>query len=54
MFIPHTDADRESMLAAIGKKDLNELFDVVPEKYRFPKLNLQPGLTASSGVTAIV
>jgi len=45
MFIPHTDADRESMLAAIGKKDLNELFDVVPEKYRFPKLNLQPGLT---------
>lgn len=45
MYIPHTDAERESMLAAIGKKDLSELFEAIPESYRFPDLKLQPGLT---------
>lgn len=45
MFIPHTDADREAMLAAVGVKDIQELFQDVPEAYRFPELNLQPAAT---------
>lgn len=45
MFIPHTDAEREAMLKSIGVKDLKDLFTDVPEKYRFPKLNLPPGIT---------
>jgi glycine dehydrogenase subunit 1 len=39
-YIPHTDADREAMLAAIGVDSLDALFDAVPEPYRFPPLNL--------------
>jgi glycine dehydrogenase subunit 1 len=42
MFIPHTDADRAAMLQAIGIQNLEELFGDVPEKYRFPELNLPP------------
>jgi glycine dehydrogenase subunit 1 len=45
MFIPHTDADREAMLRTIGVEKLEDLFLVVPEKYRFPELDLPPALT---------
>ena len=45
MFYPHTDTDREAMLAAIGAKTLDELFEAVPQKYRFPNLDLPPRLT---------
>ena len=45
MFIPHTEAERKAMLKSIGKKDLEELFSVVPQKYRFPNLDLPAGLT---------
>jgi len=45
MYIPHTDLEREEMLKAIGISSLDELFTAVPEKYRFPKLNLPPALT---------
>jgi glycine dehydrogenase subunit 1 len=41
-YIPHTDADRAEMLAAIGVNQLDDLFDAVPAYYRFPKLDL-PG-----------
>jgi glycine dehydrogenase subunit 1 len=41
-YIPHTDADRADMLAAIGVNQLEDLFDAVPQKQRFPKLDL-PG-----------
>ncbi|MBT6152599.1 MAG: aminomethyl-transferring glycine dehydrogenase subunit GcvPA [Chloroflexi bacterium] len=40
MFHPHTDTDREKMLAAIGAKSLEELFEIVPEDIRFPDLDL--------------
>lgn len=40
MFHPQTDTDREKMLAAIGAKSLEELFDYVPEDIRFPDLDL--------------
>lgn len=33
------------MLDAIGVKNLDALFSAVPEKYRYPKLNLPPALT---------
>jgi glycine dehydrogenase subunit 1 len=45
MFIPHTDADRLAMLRTIGVEKLEDLFDVVPEKYRFPELHLPPAQT---------
>jgi glycine dehydrogenase subunit 1 len=39
-YIPHTDADRAAMLAAIGVDSLDHLFDAAPEEHRFPPLNL--------------
>jgi glycine dehydrogenase subunit 1 len=45
MFIPHTDTDREAMLKAIGLSRLEDLFRDVPEKHRFPELDLPPALT---------
>lgn len=39
-FIPHTEADREAMLAAIGVKSLDDLFEAVPGDHRFPAINL--------------
>lgn len=45
MFIPHTDQEREEMLLAIGLERLEQMFEAVPEQYRFPKLNLPPALT---------
>jgi glycine dehydrogenase subunit 1 len=45
MFIPHTVEDREAMLDAIGVEQMEDLFDVVPAKYRYPKLNLPKALT---------
>jgi glycine dehydrogenase subunit 1 len=41
-YIPHTDVERQQMLAAIGVTTIEDLFDAVPAKFRFPKLNL-PG-----------
>jgi len=45
MYIPHTDEDRETMLQAIGVKSLEDLFQVVPTKHRFPDLNLPSALS---------
>ncbi|HAF63209.1 MAG TPA: aminomethyl-transferring glycine dehydrogenase subunit GcvPA, partial [Anaerolineaceae bacterium] len=45
MFIPHTDAERIEMLTALGMNNLDELFSDVPEKYRFPTLDLPAGMT---------
>jgi glycine dehydrogenase subunit 1 len=44
-YIPHTDADREAMLKAIGVASMNDLFDAVPAGQRFPKLDLPAGLS---------
>jgi len=41
-FIPHTDADREAMLAVVGVERLEALFADVPERLRFPALDLPP------------
>ena len=45
MFIPHTDRDRIQMLQAIGLNNLEDLFEAVPEEYRFPGINIPPALT---------
>ncbi len=44
-YIPHTAADRQAMLAAIGVESIEDLFDAVPEKYRFPELALPDPLS---------
>ncbi len=45
MFIPHTDSEREAMLRTIGAGNIAELFKDIPAAYRFPRLNLPPGLS---------
>jgi glycine dehydrogenase subunit 1 len=45
MFFPHTDADREAMLEAVGAQRIEDLFKDVPAAHRFPNLNLPPALT---------
>lgn len=45
MFIPHTELERKAMLDAIGKQNLEDLFQDVPIQYRFPDLNLPLPLT---------
>src|SRR5512133_2411992 len=45
MFTPHTSAEREEMLRAVGVRSVEDLFDAVPKKYRFPKLDLPPRKT---------
>ncbi|NMC28916.1 MAG: aminomethyl-transferring glycine dehydrogenase subunit GcvPA [Pelolinea sp.] len=45
MFTPHTDAERNAMLTALGLHSIEELFSDVPEKYRFPELKLPDGMS---------
>ena len=49
-FIPHTDADRQAMLDAIGVKSVDELFGDVPERVRFPELDLPDSMTEMEAV----
>jgi glycine dehydrogenase subunit 1 len=53
MFLPHTNQDREAMLKTIGASSLEELFQVVPSKHRFPELNLPPTLTEMEVVSEL-
>ena len=43
-YIPHSPAEREAMLARIGVKKIEDLFQDVPSRHRFPKLDLPPAL----------
>lgn len=44
-YIPHSDADREQMLATIGAKSIDELFREIPENLRVHgQLDLPPAL----------
>jgi len=43
-YIPHSPKERDAMLATIGVRNLDKLFDAVPAKVRFPKLDLPPAL----------
>ena len=44
-FIPLTDADRQTMLQAIGVPSIEDLFADVPAEKRFPTLDLPPALS---------
>jgi len=44
-FIPTSPNERDAMLETVGVKSLDDLFDAVPKKHRFPNLNLPPALT---------
>ncbi|NWG07791.1 MAG: aminomethyl-transferring glycine dehydrogenase subunit GcvPA [Chloroflexi bacterium] len=44
-YIPISPKERDAMLATIGVQSLDELFEDVPAKHRFPKLDLPPALT---------
>jgi glycine dehydrogenase subunit 1 len=44
-YVPHTDADRVEMLAAIGVERVEDLFHDVPAACRFPELNLPEPLS---------
>jgi glycine dehydrogenase subunit 1 len=44
-YVPHTDADRAEMLAAIGVERLEDLFHDVPAACRFPELKLPEPLS---------
>jgi glycine dehydrogenase subunit 1 len=39
-YVPHTDKDRRTMLAAIGLERMEELYDAIPKEVRFPDLDL--------------
>jgi glycine dehydrogenase subunit 1 len=44
-WIPHTEADREAMLAAIGAESVDALFDVIPEALRLKSWDVPPGVS---------
>jgi glycine dehydrogenase subunit 1 len=53
MFIPHTQAETEAMLQAVGVQRLADLFKDVPQKYRFPKLDLPDAITEMEALTEL-
>ncbi len=44
-YVPHTEKERQEMLEAIGVERLADLFADVPEKYRYPELDLPEALS---------
>jgi len=44
-YIPISPKERDEMLQAVGVKSLDDLFEAIPARVRFPKLNLPPALT---------
>jgi glycine dehydrogenase subunit 1 len=44
-YIPHTEEDRQAMLATIGVPNLDDLYLAVPEDVRFPELDLPEGIS---------
>lgn len=44
-FVPHTPADRQTMLDKIGVRSVEDLFEVIPDEVRFPTLDLPPSLS---------
>jgi glycine dehydrogenase subunit 1 len=44
-YIPHTEAERQQMLDAIGTPTLDDLFEAVPASHRFPTLDLPQAMS---------
>lgn len=54
-YIPHTDADREEMLATIGASSIDELFREIPSNLRVTgELNLPPALDESGLISHLL
>lgn len=54
MYIPHTDADKEEMLKAIGVSSFEDLVKQVPEKFLWPRFDLPPeGLDESQAAARL-
>jgi glycine dehydrogenase subunit 1 len=45
MYFPHTPAESQQMLTAIGVERVEQLFEAIPAAHRFPDLELPPALT---------
>jgi glycine dehydrogenase subunit 1 len=52
-YIPISPKERDAMLETIGVKSLDALFEAVPEKHRFPQLDLPPSLTEMEALTEL-
>ena len=52
-YIPVSPSERDAMLAAIGVKRLEDLFQAVPAAHRFPKLDLPPALTEMEAIAEL-
>ncbi len=52
-YIPHSSKERDAMLDTIGVKSLEDLFNDVPKKHRFPTLQLPPALTEMEAATEL-
>ena len=44
-YIPHTETEIQEMLAQIGVASIDELFDAVPSRHRFPRLDLPAAMS---------
>jgi glycine dehydrogenase subunit 1 len=44
-YIPISPRERDAMLATVGVKSLDDLFDAIPARHRFPTLDLPPAWT---------
>jgi len=52
-YIPISPNERDAMLATVGVKKLEDLFEAVPAKHRFPDLNLPPAITEMEAATEL-
>ncbi|MDP3184826.1 MAG: glycine dehydrogenase, partial [Anaerolineales bacterium] len=52
-YIPISPKERDAMLATIGVKSLDDLFNDIPAKHRFPKLDLPPALTEMEAAASL-
>ena len=50
MFVPNSDSNRQGMLATIGIQAVDELFQDIPQQFRFPKLNLPAAMTEMEAI----
>jgi glycine dehydrogenase subunit 1 len=52
-YIPHTDLERQQMLAAIGVTTIEDIFEDVPSSHRFPALNLPKPVSEMEAVAEL-
>ena len=51
MFVPHSDTERDEMLATVGVEKIKDLFHCLPTEKCFPELDLPPALTEMEAMT---